>query len=479
MCEFVDRSETTDFAHDSPPPHLLQTIQELKKFGESTWETRLQWPAYESLSLNEQRISDLLDILTGEIEGDFDDDWWVPVHAWRILAANKVKQSIPLLVDLLVMIDDDDDWSQTELPEIIAMFGPSAIPLLRKALLEETIHGEQLWGYTGSISTLGKIVAEHPGEKSTVAEILRRMLSDFELNPPTLNSFLISELVDLEDVDAIQLVQKVFARRFLDERVIDWDFVVKKLGHLGYLPETIKTEKYNPNDFYYSGDERFQKLLKSLGSIFNIDELKLNIVGTQLAIDVVQPTSVASDVLTNIDDKEIDFDTDGQALYFYREFFGLWNELSKFQNELFELPDPLRKLNDLREDSKLSVALVIQKMQLISFMEGLRMGETEGDRLEDGDAAEFMLWLEDRIDALENFDDNPRTFDLENARNLLVDIQTGWRRNYLQFAKRCKEVRLQEIKKKKFVEANKDVGRNEPCPCGSGKKFKKCCLAVH
>ena len=22
------------------------------------------------------------------------------------------------------------------------------------------------------------------------------------------------------------------------------------------------------------------------------------------------------------------------------------------------------------------------------------------------------------------------------------------------------------------------VGRNEPCPCGSGKKFKKCCLTT-
>ncbi len=22
----------------------------------------------------------------------------------------------------------------------------------------------------------------------------------------------------------------------------------------------------------------------------------------------------------------------------------------------------------------------------------------------------------------------------------------------------------------------KGVGRNDPCPCGSGKKFKKCCL---
>ena len=25
------------------------------------------------------------------------------------------------------------------------------------------------------------------------------------------------------------------------------------------------------------------------------------------------------------------------------------------------------------------------------------------------------------------------------------------------------------------VSAEKKVGRNEPCPCGSGKKYKKCC----
>ena len=24
--------------------------------------------------------------------------------------------------------------------------------------------------------------------------------------------------------------------------------------------------------------------------------------------------------------------------------------------------------------------------------------------------------------------------------------------------------------------AGKKVGRNEPCPCGSGKKYKKCCM---
>jgi preprotein translocase subunit SecA len=30
-------------------------------------------------------------------------------------------------------------------------------------------------------------------------------------------------------------------------------------------------------------------------------------------------------------------------------------------------------------------------------------------------------------------------------------------------------------KKTPFVHKDKQVGRNDPCPCGSGKKFKKCC----
>ena len=28
-----------------------------------------------------------------------------------------------------------------------------------------------------------------------------------------------------------------------------------------------------------------------------------------------------------------------------------------------------------------------------------------------------------------------------------------------------------------FVKTGPDVGRNDPCPCGSGKKYKKCCEA--
>jgi uncharacterized protein YecA (UPF0149 family) len=27
------------------------------------------------------------------------------------------------------------------------------------------------------------------------------------------------------------------------------------------------------------------------------------------------------------------------------------------------------------------------------------------------------------------------------------------------------------------INKNKNIGRNDPCPCGSGKKYKKCCGA--
>ena len=32
-----------------------------------------------------------------------------------------------------------------------------------------------------------------------------------------------------------------------------------------------------------------------------------------------------------------------------------------------------------------------------------------------------------------------------------------------------------EDSKEEFVPTEKKVGRNEKCPCGSGKKFKHCC----
>ncbi len=45
--------------------------------------------------------------------------------------------------------------------------------------------------------------------------------------------------------------------------------------------------------------------------------------------------------------------------------------------------------------------------------------------------------------------------------------------NLLSEEKRSQIVR--DFKKSKTVVKGKKIGRNDPCPCGSGKKYKKCC----
>ena len=36
---------------------------------------------------------------------------------------------------------------------------------------------------------------------------------------------------------------------------------------------------------------------------------------------------------------------------------------------------------------------------------------------------------------------------------------------------------IKDYKRSKTVHKEKEPGRNDPCPCGSGKKYKKCCGA--
>ena len=36
---------------------------------------------------------------------------------------------------------------------------------------------------------------------------------------------------------------------------------------------------------------------------------------------------------------------------------------------------------------------------------------------------------------------------------------------------------IEEVENKPQIDLSQKIGRNDPCPCGSGKKFKKCCGA--
>ena len=92
-----------------------------------------------------------------------------------------------------------------------------------------------------------------------------------------------------------------------------------------------------------------------------------------------------------------------------------------------------------------------------------------------GTTEEFVMGFVDGIN-----DSLKTPYDLEKVESNMLDakadylfnlpqwdaIFSGEKRREIQFRYRdSKTVRNEEVK----------VGRNEPCPCGSGKKYKKCC----
>ena len=70
-------------------------------------------------------------------------------------------------------------------------------------------------------------------------------------------------------------------------------------------------------------------------------------------------------------------------------------------------------------------------------------------------------------------------FDKEKLYKNMVDAKADWLYNLPQWndiftPERQKELYLEQKKSGTIIKGAK-IGRNDPCPCGSGKKYKKCC----
>ena len=83
---------------------------------------------------------------------------------------------------------------------------------------------------------------------------------------------------------------------------------------------------------------------------------------------------------------------------------------------------------------------------------------------------------------IETMDENTTVslcFDKELLYKNMVDAKADWLYNLPQWDKiftpeKRKELYLEQKKSGTVVKAHK-IGRNDPCPCGSGKKYKFCC----
>ena len=83
------------------------------------------------------------------------------------------------------------------------------------------------------------------------------------------------------------------------------------------------------------------------------------------------------------------------------------------------------------------------------------------------------------IDTMEEDTEVNLNYDKELLYKNMVEAKAEWLYNLPQWDKLLTEERRKELyreqKRSKTVVKGEKIGRNDPCPCGSGKKYKKCC----
>lgn len=104
-------------------------------------------------------------------------------------------------------------------------------------------------------------------------------------------------------------------------------------------------------------------------------------------------------------------------------------------------------------------------MTMTGFLDGINESLVEANDLEN--------MTEDSVVSL--------NFDNERLYKNMVAAKADWLYGLPEWEDIFSEEKRNELYKEQkksgtFVREGKKIGRNEPCPCGSGKKFKQCCM---
>lgn len=143
-----------------------------------------------------------------------------------------------------------------------------------------------------------------------------------------------------------------------------------------------------------------------------------------------------------------------------QKFWGTYFEIEKnIYEQLLENPDEEVK-GTVKE---LAEKYGVEVFTMTGFLDGIN------DSLKEANPIEEME--EDTVVSL--------AFDKEKLYKNMVDAKAEWlyelpQWNNIFTAEKQKEL-YKEQKESGTVRKEKKIGRNDPCPCGSGKKYKKCC----
>src|SRR3989304_3234810 len=229
----------------------------------------------------------------------------------------------------------------------------------------------------------------------------------------------------------------------------------------------------------YCGDAKMASLLKKNKVEFTLHQLYGLLYGAVSAPEIVQPSQVISIIFQ---EKDPVFETKDDASSF------LWNVVVKSTSGKATMVWP--KIVFQQNDAGLKEYIHAITSLSEQFIKGLDLGATQEEDFSGdiGDAFKSLartdLLLKEYLDLLEK-DKSANKKVIAESFEVVGKIEEIIVDCIGRIAVGLKDSRMRKARETaRFVESahqarSNKVERNAPCPCGSGKKFKKCCGLLH
>ncbi len=448
-------------------------VQTLLTLGDPS--NKLNWPDYvKQYDFTLDDVPTLLMLYADEEINSMDSDRpevWGQVHAWRTLGQLGSEAAIEPIIRSFDTLHDDD-YAQSELCKVISMIGPVAIP----ALVEYWQQPEKNeFSYCLAVDSLCEIAKFHPAHRIQVIDIYLNYMKHPYTSERILNGLLIAQLMDLKAVEAIDGIRGMFASDCVDLSCAgDLEEVEIDLG--------LRTQRSTPKPTfaemhgYESPLESFNiELNDEEGGFFQVVENCLLRYGTDDSIlDVSEldgffaalacaPITIMPSIwmpaIWGGEHLVPQWESEQEITEFSQSIMLHYNGvMSDFQGQEYE---PLF-LDGIHPSSEL---LNVDEW-CEGFVKGLKLwGEMKPQDMKQLETCLYPIrhfCTDDGFEALASMPDSV-IYQLQSS------IQPKVKALHKHFYKPIKRADTT------FIHAASKVGRNDSCPCGSGKKYKKCC----
>jgi uncharacterized protein len=440
------------------------------------------WPDYLQHGFDETDVDALLALIADDSINQADtesNEVWAPLHAWRALGQiGSARAAAPLLAQFDTLVNDD--WAIPELSKVMGMIGAPAIPALAK-YINEPYHDE--FARVMAVDGLAEIALARPECRPDVVAALQDYMACPDEPARVLNGLLIGRLIDLGARETIDAIRQLFARHCVDITCNgDLEEVEMLLG--------LRTERATPkpdfvalNEIEEQAARRLDEIDSGYAQISDVDELYA------LIDDCLMRYGEDDDAILNVseldgffaalgcspdmilpsrwmpaiwggDAQTPDWDDEQTFEAFSQGVFAMYNEVMQSLND-----DDFEALFLEREVEGETYTIVDD------WCDGFLRGVNLWGPLAAADAAATEDCLQSlRLFATEAGFDRLETMTEDEVVAHQQLIEPDVRRLFQHFFARRGQPGQPLVR-----EAPK-VGRNDPCPCGSGKKYKKCCL---